>query len=114
LSPSGRTISRCLSPRATSYSIGPEAAPGKFGGRGLKENLAREILELHTLGVGSGYTQADVTELARGVLKGILADQFGLAPKAGGGCLSRQRGRSADEGARRLTLRGDALAAPIS
>lgn len=32
---------------------------------GLNENLAREILELHTLGVGSGYTQADVTELAR-------------------------------------------------
>jgi Protein of unknown function (DUF1800) len=82
LSPSGRTISRCLSPRATSYSIGPEAARGKFAGRGLNENLAREILELHTLGVGSGYTQADVTELARGVLKGILADQFGLAPKA--------------------------------
>jgi uncharacterized protein (DUF1800 family) len=46
-------------------SIGPEAAPGKFAGRGLNENLAREILELHTLGVGSGYTQADVTELAR-------------------------------------------------
>jgi uncharacterized protein (DUF1800 family) len=46
-------------------SIGPNAAPGKFAGRGLNENLAREILELHTLGVGSGYAQADVTELAR-------------------------------------------------
>jgi uncharacterized protein (DUF1800 family) len=46
-------------------SIGPNAAPGKFAGRGLNENLAREILELHTLGVGSGYSQADVTELAR-------------------------------------------------
>lgn len=33
--------------------------------RGLNENLAREILELHTLGVGSGYTQDDVTEFAR-------------------------------------------------
>ena len=32
---------------------------------GLNENLAREIMELHTLGVGSGYTQADVTEFAR-------------------------------------------------
>lgn len=32
---------------------------------GLNENLAREILELHTLGVDGGYTQADVTELAR-------------------------------------------------
>lgn len=33
--------------------------------RGLNENLAREIMELHTLGVRSGYTQADVTEFAR-------------------------------------------------
>ena len=33
--------------------------------RGLNENLGREILELHTLGVGGGYTQEDVKELAR-------------------------------------------------
>lgn len=33
--------------------------------RGLNENLAREILELHTLGAPAAYTQADVTELAR-------------------------------------------------
>src|ERR1700742_4398090 len=33
--------------------------------RGLNENLAREIMELHTLGVRAGYTQADVTEFAR-------------------------------------------------
>ncbi|BCM24761.1 DUF1800 domain-containing protein [Methyloradius palustris] len=33
--------------------------------RGLNENLAREIMELHTLGVRSGYTQTDVTEFAR-------------------------------------------------
>jgi uncharacterized protein (DUF1800 family) len=46
-------------------SIGPDAAPGRFAGKGLNENLAREILELHTLGVGAGYTQADVTEFAR-------------------------------------------------
>lgn len=32
---------------------------------GLNENLGREIMELHTLGVRTGYTQADVTELAR-------------------------------------------------
>ena len=32
---------------------------------GLNENLAREILELHTLGVNGGYSQADVTEFAR-------------------------------------------------
>ena len=48
-------------------SIGPNAPPGLIRRlqRGLNENLAREILELHTLGVGSGYTQADVTEFAR-------------------------------------------------
>jgi uncharacterized protein (DUF1800 family) len=33
--------------------------------RGLNENYAREIMELHTLGVDGGYTQADVTEVAR-------------------------------------------------
>ena len=46
-------------------SIGPESRAGKNRQRGLNENLAREILELHTLGVGSGYTQADVTSFAR-------------------------------------------------
>lgn len=34
---------------------------------GLNENLAREILELHTLGVDGGYTQVDVAELARAI-----------------------------------------------
>jgi len=37
------------------------AQPRKIG---INENLAREILELHTLGVGGGYTQADVTSFA--------------------------------------------------
>ncbi|MFN8607105.1 MAG: DUF1800 domain-containing protein [Vulcanimicrobiota bacterium] len=32
---------------------------------GLNENYAREVMELHTMGVDGGYTQADVTELAR-------------------------------------------------
>ncbi len=34
-------------------------------GRGLNENYARELMELHTLGADAGYTQADVTQLAR-------------------------------------------------
>ena len=46
-------------------SIGPNSRAGLNRGRGLNENLAREILELHTLGVGGGYTQDDVTSLAR-------------------------------------------------
>lgn len=45
-------------------SIGPNSNIGKKSGRGLNENLAREILELHTLGVGAGYTQGDVREFA--------------------------------------------------
>lgn len=46
-------------------SIGPNSQAGKNRGRGLNENLAREILELHTLGVNGGYTQDDVTNFAR-------------------------------------------------
>src|SRR5436190_2069323 len=46
-------------------SLGPESRAGKNRNRGLNENLAREILELHTLGVGGGYSQDDVTSLAR-------------------------------------------------
>jgi uncharacterized protein (DUF1800 family) len=53
-------------------SIGPDSPMGLRAAerqaprrRGLNENLAREILELHTLGVRSGYTQQDVTEFAR-------------------------------------------------
>ena len=45
-------------------SVGPTSRAGRNGKRGLNENLAREILELHTLGVDGGYTQADVTEFA--------------------------------------------------
>jgi uncharacterized protein (DUF1800 family) len=40
---------------------------GKGRAGGLNENLGREIMELHTLGVNGGYTQADVTELARAI-----------------------------------------------
>jgi uncharacterized protein (DUF1800 family) len=46
-------------------SVGPNSKAGQNRKRGLNENLAREILELHTMGVGSGYSQADVTQLAQ-------------------------------------------------
>ncbi len=46
-------------------SIGPDSMAGVRQGKGLNENLGREILELHTLGVDGGYTQADVEALAR-------------------------------------------------
>lgn len=44
----------------------PQTAPkGKRAKAGLNENYARELMELHTLGVDGGYTQKDVTEVAR-------------------------------------------------
>ena len=51
-------------------SIGPRSRGGLAGrgrgpARGLNENYARELLELHTLGVDGGYTQEDVQELAK-------------------------------------------------
>ena len=48
--------------------------------RGLNENYARELMELHTLGVGGGYTQADVVEVAR-AFTGWTID----GPRQGGG-----------------------------
>lgn len=75
-------------------SIGPNSALAEFARRraperkiGLNENLAREIMELHTLGVRTGYTQADVTEFARamtgwtvaGLSRGSLARAVGNA-----------------------------------
>ena len=66
-------------------SIGPDSQRGQLAARfgrqrrGLNENLAREILELHTLGVNSGYTQADVTEFAR-ALTGWTVDGLARGP----------------------------------
>ncbi len=45
-------------------SVGKNA-PAFYGQRGINENLAREILELHTLGVNGGYQQSDVRALAK-------------------------------------------------
>jgi len=57
-----------------------DAAPGngKSKFKGLNENFARELMELHTLGVDGGYTQQDVIQLAK-VLTGL-----GLPPGRGG------------------------------
>lgn len=55
-------------------SIGPGSLVGRRSQRGLNENLAREVLELHTLSPAGGYTQADVTEFAR-ILTGWGVDR---------------------------------------
>lgn len=64
-------------------SAGNGSAMGARG-RGLNENLAREILELHTLGVRSGYTQEDVKEFARALTGWTLPGDAAAA--AGGAC----------------------------
>lgn len=43
----------------------PDAPAGKLLNSGLNENYGRELMELHTLGVNGGYTQADVTNVAK-------------------------------------------------
>jgi uncharacterized protein (DUF1800 family) len=88
-------------------SVGPNSdlalyGPGRFRGprgrfprprvqaknrpSGLNENYAREIMELHTLGVDGGYTQKDVTELAK-VLTGWTIEK----PQLGGGFKFNER-----------------------
>ncbi len=54
-------------------SMGPHSPAGRKRGRGLNENLARELIELHTLGADGGYTQDDVRAAAR-VLTGLDHD----------------------------------------
>jgi uncharacterized protein (DUF1800 family) len=53
---------------------------------GLNENYARELMELHTLGVDGGYTQKDVTELAK-VFTGWTIEE----PRKGGGFMFNER-----------------------
>jgi len=62
------------------YQVPPRPQANKNRPSGLNENYAREIMELHTLGVDGGYTQKDVTELAK-VLTGWSIDK----PQQGGG-----------------------------
>ncbi|MBN8818575.1 MAG: DUF1800 domain-containing protein [Sphingomonas sp.] len=69
-------------------SVGPNSpfgARAQARGRkaGLNENLGREILELHTLGVRSGYSQSDVTEFARALTGWTVAgfSRGGVAPR---------------------------------
>jgi len=69
--------------QAQSVAYGSPGAQGRS--RGLNENYARELMELHTLGVNGGYSQADVRELAR-VLTGwtigsTQPDGFRFAPR---------------------------------
>lgn len=92
-------------------SIGPgsqQAGRQQERGRraaGLNENLAREILELHTLGVDGGYTQADVTELARALTGWTVSGPADAAPGS-----FRFRAAAHQPGDRQLLGRGFAAA----
>ena len=68
-------------------SVGPDSVAAMRAAQrnpdrkpGLNENLAREIMELHTLGVRSGYTQDDVTEFARTMTGWSIAAAQGPQP----------------------------------
>ncbi|MEM5368715.1 DUF1800 domain-containing protein [Paraburkholderia azotifigens] len=68
-------------------SVGPDSVAAMRAAQrnpnrkpGLNENLAREIMELHTLGVRSGYTQDDVTEFARAMTGWSIAAAQGPQP----------------------------------
>ncbi len=59
--------------------------------QGLNENYARELMELHTLGVDGGYTQHDVQEVARALTGWTIQD-----PRSGGGFVFRPEWHDAD------------------
>ena len=71
-------------------STGPKSVAGLNLTRGLNENLAREILELHTLGVRSVYSQADVTRFAL-VLTGWSTIPLPGNPEHGGNFVFNHR-----------------------
>ncbi len=63
-------------------SVGPNSRAGQRRDRGLNENLAREIFELHTLGVSGSYGQADVRAFAE-LLTGLSVDKAGFKFRPG-------------------------------
>ena len=72
-------------------SLGPDSRAGKNRNRGLNENLAREILELHTLGVGGGYAQEDVTSLAHVITGWTYAGRLGRFGRPAPSCSTPMR-----------------------
>ena len=81
-------------------TVSPDSPLGRRGRSRQNENLARELLELHTLGVNGGYTQADVQALARiisGVAPPDLANPASLADGRGGFVLDPARQDDGDK-----------------
>ena len=63
-----------IGPDSIANGVNPANPNSKKGNRGLNENYGREVMELHTLGVDGGYTQADVTALSA-ILTGWTVDR---------------------------------------
>ena len=68
-----------IGPDSLANGVNPQNPKSKKGNKGLNENYGREVMELHTVGVNGGYTQADVTALAA-ILTGWGVDK----PNEGG------------------------------
>ena len=68
-----------IAPHRRGYGPGPQGRPKGKQASGLNENYGRELMELHTLSVSGGYTQKDVTEVAK-VFTGWTLEQ----PRKGG------------------------------
>ena len=68
-----------IGPDSVANGVNPANPKSKKGNRGLNENYGREFMELHTVGVNGGYTQADVTALSA-ILTGWTVDR----PQEGG------------------------------
>ncbi|HEX7158402.1 MAG TPA: DUF1800 domain-containing protein, partial [Edaphobacter sp.] len=65
-----------IGPDSIANGVNPANPNSKKGNRGLNENYGREVMELHTVGVNGGYTQADVTALSA-ILTGWTVDRPG-------------------------------------
>jgi len=63
-----------IGPDSIANGVNPANPNSKKGNRGLNENYGREVMELHTVGVDGGYTQADVTALSA-ILTGWSVDR---------------------------------------
>jgi uncharacterized protein (DUF1800 family) len=63
-----------IGPDSLANGVNPANPKSKAGNKGLNENYGREVMELHTVGVNGGYTQADVTNLAA-ILTGWTVDR---------------------------------------
>jgi len=63
-----------IGPDSLANGVNPANPRSKPGNKGLNENYGREIMELHTVGVNGGYTQADVTNLSA-ILTGWTVNQ---------------------------------------